>query len=125
VQTDRDGRSRPEDQVGDALGPGSKAKVGLYSNGQGTGLVLFACGRQWPPGTSSGDGHEPTRGLDQRPRRDTTLLRPREPDRPPASGPRVCTRGFWRRAVIVVGVSTPSLTLQSVARATDEAWDAQ
>jgi hypothetical protein len=112
------------DQLGDALAPGSKAEVALYSNGQGTGLVLFAIRGSGRPGTSSGSGTNPFADWTETRVGDTTCYS--QPAQTPTGiGATLCTRSFWRRAVMVVGVSTPSLTLQSVARATDEAWDAQ
>jgi hypothetical protein len=47
---------------------------------------------------------------------------------PSAQGPvgtTFCTRGFWRRAVIVYGFSTLLPQPAAVAAATAEAWDAQ
>jgi hypothetical protein len=112
------------DQLGDELSSGSKAEVALYTNGQGMGLLLFAIRGSDRPGASSGDGKDPFAGWTKSEVGDTVCYSQQAPT-PTGIGTTLCTRTFWRRAVIVVGLSTPSLTAQSVAQATDEAWDAQ
>ena len=112
------------DQLGDELSSGSKAEVALYTNGQGMGLLLFAIRGSDGPGASSGDGKDPFAGWTKSQVGDTVCYS-KPAQTPTGMGTTLCTRTFWRRAVIVVGLSTPSLAPQSVAQATDEAWDAQ
>ncbi|MDQ1601565.1 MAG: hypothetical protein QOD68_3039 [Actinomycetota bacterium] len=112
------------DQLGDELSSGSKAEVALYTNGQGMGILLFAIRGSDGPGASSSNGKDPFAGWAKSQVGDTVCYS--KPAQTPAGiGTTLCTRTFWRRAVIVVGLSTPSLAPQSVAQATDEAWDAQ
>jgi hypothetical protein len=112
------------DQLGDELSSGSKAEVGLYTNGQGMGILLFAIRGSDGPGASSGDGKDLFASWTKSQVGDTVCYS-KPAQTPTGIGTTLCTRTFWRRAVIVVGLSTPSLAAQSVAQATDEAWDAQ
>jgi hypothetical protein len=112
------------DQLGGQLASGSKAEVALYTNGQGMGLLLLAIRGSDRPGASSGDDEDPFAGWTES-QIGATVCYSQPAQTPAGMGTTLCTRTFWRRAVIVVGLSTPSLAPQSVAQATDEAWDAQ
>ena len=110
-----------QDSVKKDLTDGSKAEVGLYSDGQGLGYMLFALRGSSRPG--QGDDDE----LKDAPK--TTLGNVECYSIPSAPGDGVaatmCMRAFYRRAVLVIafGVVLPDPVM--VAKATDEAWDAQ
>lgn len=112
------------DGLGAELSSGSKAEVAMYSDGQGSGLMLLAIRGGDRPGGSSGDDTDPFAGWDKS-HVDGATCYSRSSQPTVGLGTTVCTRTLWRRAVIVFGVSTQPLTADSVARATNEAWDAQ
>jgi hypothetical protein len=112
------------DGLGAELSSGSKAEVAMYSNGQGSGLMLLAIRGSDRPGGSSGDDTDPFAGWDKS-HVDGATCYSRSAQPTVVVGTTVCTRTLWRRAVIVLGVSASPLAPDSVARATNEAWDAQ
>jgi hypothetical protein len=106
------------------LGSGSAAKVGVYTNGQDAGFILFSLRGGNRPGASGSDSSDPFAGwaktdLDgatcwSKPAQATTGM-----------GVTFCMKGLWRRAVVVMGLAATPMDPSLVARATNEAWDAQ
>jgi hypothetical protein len=111
-----------QDNVRKELTAGSKAEVGLYSSGQGLGYMLFALRGSSRPGQDSSDDE-----LKDAPR--TTHGEVECYVMPSAPGDAVaatmCMRSFYRRAVLVMAFGVTSPDPAMVARATDEAWQAQ
>lgn len=111
-----------QDGVKKDLTAGSKAEVGLYSDGQGLGYMLFALRGSSRPGEGNGDDElkdaaKTTHGDVE------CYAMPSAPG--DAVAATMCMRWFYRRAVLVMafGVTRPDPAM--VARATDEAWNAQ
>jgi hypothetical protein len=111
-----------QDSVKKDLTAGSKAEVGLYSNGRGLGYMLFALRGSSRPGQGNNDDElkdaaKTTHGDVQ------CYAMPAAPGDPVAAT--LCMRSFYRRAVLVMafGVTRPDPAM--VAKATDEAWKAQ
>jgi len=111
-----------QDSVKKDLTAGSTAEVGLYSDGQGLGYMLFALRGSSRPG--QGDGDDELKNAPKTTHGDVECYA-----MPSAPGSAVaatmCMRSFYRRAVLVMafGVTRPDPAM--VARATDEAWKAQ
>ena len=115
-----------EDQVGGLLSAGSKTKVGLYTYGRGIGYLVVAVRGGVKSGSGgSGDGADATAGWTRTEVNGATCMSQSEPSAQGPVGTTFCTRGFWRRAVIVYGFSTLLPQPAAVADATAEAWDAQ
>jgi hypothetical protein len=115
-----------EDQVSELLSAGSKTKVGLYTYGTGIGYLVVAVRGGVRSGSgSSGDGPDSTAGWTKTEVNGATCMSKSQPSAQGPVGTTFCTRGFWRRAVIVYGFSTLLPQPAAVAAATTEAWDAQ
>lgn len=111
-----------QDSVAKDLTAGSKAAIGLYSDGRGVGYMLFALRGSSRPGQDNSDDElknvpKTTHGAV------ACYAMPSAPQNAVAAT--MCIRSFFRRAVIVIayGVTRPDPAM--VARATDEAWKAQ
>lgn len=121
-----------EQGVGGALGDlrselsdGSAVDVGFYSAQQGTGYILFAIrGGSRPGKGGSDDGSNPFAGW-SRSEQDGATCWSRPAQTGAGVGVTVCMHGFWRRAVVVMGLAATPPDPVTVARATAEAWDAQ
>jgi hypothetical protein len=111
-----------QDSVAKDLTAGSKAKIGLYSDGRGLGYMLFALRGSSRPGRDNSDDE-----LKNAPKTIHGDVECYAMPSAPGVGvaATMCMRSFFRRAVIVVafGVTPPDPAM--VARATDEAWKAQ
>jgi hypothetical protein len=111
-----------QDGVKKDLTAGSKAEVGLYSDGKGVGYMLFALRGSSRPGQGNGDDE-----LKNAPKRTFGDVECYTIPSAPGSGvaATMCMRSFYRRAVLVMafGVTSPDPVM--VASATDEAWKAQ
>jgi hypothetical protein len=114
------------DQVGALLSAGSKTRVGLYTYGRGIGYLVVAVRGGVKSGSGgSGDGPDSTAGWTKTEVNGATCMSKSVPSAQGPVGTTFCTRGFWRRAVIVYGFSTLLPQPAAVAAATAEAWDAQ
>lgn len=111
-----------QDGLSDELSSGSTAKVALYSDGQGTGYLLFAVrGGSGPDSGSSDDAFASWTKTEQ----DGTACYSKPAQAAAGVGATMCMNGFWRRGVIVLGMGLTTPDPATVARATNEAWDAQ
>ncbi len=118
---------------GEELGSGSKTAIALYSDGQGSGYVLAALrggAGPSPSGDDSGTSGSPADEQDPFAGWDKTTLDGVDCYSKPAQaaggmGTTVCMRDLWRRAVVVFGLGALPPDPATVARATNEAWDAQ
>ena len=111
-----------QDGLSGELSTGSAAKVALYSDGQGTGYMLFAVRGGSSTGSGSGDdAFASWTKTDQ----DGTACYSKPAQAAAGVGATMCMNGFWRRGVIVLGMGLTAPDPANVARATDEAWDAQ
>ena len=111
-----------QDGMSDELSSGSAARVALYSDGQGTGYMLFAV--RGGSDAGSGSGEDPFSGWTKTEPDGTTCYR--QPAQAAAgAGVTMCMHGFWRRAVFVMGMGATPPDPTIVAQATDEAWSAQ
>lgn len=107
--------------VDDQLTPGSDAKVGFYTSGQGSGYILVAI-RGGARG--GGDGQDAFQGWTET-SHDGTTCHSKPAQAASGMGVTVCARGFFRRAVVVFGLGLTPPEPAVVASATQEAWDAQ
>ena len=118
----RAGTRALQDGVKKDLTAGSKAEVGLYSDGKGIGYMLFALRGSSRPGKGNSDDE-----LKNAPKRTFGDVECYTIPSAPGSGvaATMCMRSFYRRAVLVMafGVTSPDPVM--VASATDEAWKAQ
>ncbi|MEP6760097.1 MAG: hypothetical protein ABJA93_01870 [Sporichthyaceae bacterium] len=112
--------SQSQDSIGKFLTSGSKAKVALYSNGAGSGFLLFAVRGSSRPGqdTSESKGEKESTYGDVHCSTDTLATGAAEA----GGAATICVRTFFRRGVIVLGFGSDAIT---VAAATAEAWKAQ
>ena len=113
-----------EAQVGEQLSAGSKTRVALYTYGRGIGYLVVAV-RGGVRSGSGGDGPDSTAGWTKTEVNGASCMSKSQPSAQGPVGTTFCTRGFWRRAVIVYGFSTLLPEPAAVADATAEAWDAQ
>lgn len=116
-----------QDGLADELSSGSAAKVALYSDGQGVGYILFAVrggSRPGSGGSSPSSGDDPFAGWTES-EEDGTRCYSQPAQVAAGLGVTMCIHGFWRRAVFVMGMGLTPPDPAVVARATDEAWDAQ
>ncbi len=111
-----------QDGLSDELSTGSAAKVALYSDGQGTGYMLFAV--RGGSSTSSGSGDDAFASWTKT-EQDGTACYSKPAQAAAGVGATMCMNGFWRRGVIVLGMGLTAPDPATVARATNEAWDAQ
>jgi hypothetical protein len=115
--------------MGDELSTGSTSEVAFYTDGRGSGYVLVAIrgggGNDSGSGNSSEAGStDPFAGWAKSTVGGTTCYS--KPAQAAAgAGVTFCARGLWRRAVVVLGIADVPPAAPIVARATDEAWDAQ
>ena len=109
--------------VTDELASGGTAKVGLYSDGQGSGYVLVAV----RGGSDSTDpGSEPdVLATWSRSEQHGTTCYTKPAQAAEGLGVTMCMQGFWRRGVLVLGMGLTAPDPALVAQVTDEAWDAQ
>jgi len=109
--------------VTDELASGGTAKVGLYTDGQGTGYVLVAV----RGGSASTDpGSEPDiLATWTKTEQDGTTCYTTPAQAAEGVGVTMCVQGFWRRAVLVMGMAVSPPDPAVVAQVTEEAWDAQ
>ena len=117
-----------QDSVKKDLTAGSKAEIGLYSDGQGLGYMLFALRGSSQPGQGDGGDDELKNAVKTTHGDVECYAMPSEPGSAVAAT--MCMRSFWRRAVLVMAFSDarpgfPPPDPKMVARATDEAWNAQ
>lgn len=111
-----------QDGLTSELSSGSAVEVALYTNGQGSGYMLFAVRGGSRPG--SGDSSDPLNGWTESERDGVSCFS--KPAQVAAGiGVTMCMKGFWRRGVIVMGMGLTPPDPGVVARATNEAWDAQ
>jgi len=115
------GTRAAQDSVAKDLTAGSKAEIGLYSDGQGLGYMLFALRGSSRPGQGNGDDELKNAPKTTHGNVECYAM----PSAPGAVAATMCMRSFFRRAVLVMafGVTRPDPAM--VARATDEAWKAQ
>ena len=115
--------SAMQQNVTDELAAGGMAKVGLYTDGQGSGYVLVAV-RGGSRDTDSGSGADPLASWTKSEQGGTTCYS--QPAQAAAGfGVTLCMQGFWRRAVLVMGMALTPPDPAVVAQVTEEAWDAQ
>jgi hypothetical protein len=109
--------------VTDELASGGTARVGLYSDGQGSGYVLVAV----RGGSDSTDpGSEPdVLAAWTKSEQDGTTCYTEPAQTSDGLGVTMCTQGLWRRAVLVLGMGVTPPDPAVVAQVTGEAWDAQ
>jgi hypothetical protein len=113
-----------QDSVGSELTKGSKVEAALYADGLGNGYLLVAVRGGSRPGSSSGD--DPMAGWTKTESDGATCWSsPSTATGTADFSATMCMRGFWRRAVMVMGFSAYPLDASRVARAAGEAWDAQ
>ena len=111
-----------QDGLTDELSSGSAAEVALYSDGQGTGYMLFAVRGGSRPGSGSSD--DPFSSWTKTEQNGTACYS--KPAQAQAGlGVTMCMHGFWRRGVVVMGMGLTPPDPAVVAQATDEAWAAQ
>ena len=122
AETDPD-LSTMQQGVTDELAEGGTAKVGLYSDGQGTGYVLVAV----RGGSDSTDPESEPEILATwtKSEQDGTTCYTKPAQAAEGLGVTLCVEGFWRRAVLVLGMGLAAPDPGVVAQVTDEAWDAQ
>jgi hypothetical protein len=113
------------DQVGEQLSPGSKTKVALYTYGRGIGYLVVAVRGGVKSGSGGSGEGDSEAGWTRTEVDGATCMSRSEPSAHGPVGTTFCTRGFWRRAVIVYAFATLLPDPVTVARATNEAWDAQ
>jgi hypothetical protein len=101
--------------LGKELTAGSKVSGALYSNGAGSGYLLFALRGSSRPGQDTSELKRATETTYGDVHCYTNVLQTR-------TVATICMRSFFRRAVIVMGFGSDPL---AVAKATDEAWEAQ
>lgn len=111
-----------QDGLSGELSTGSAAKVALYSDGQGTGYMLFAVRGGSSPDSGSGDDAFASWTKTEQ---DGTACYSNPAQAAAGVGATMCMNGFWRRGVIVLGMGLTAPDPATVARATNEAWDAQ
>ena len=109
--------------VTDELAAGGTAKVGLYTDGQGSGYVLVAV-------RGGSDSTDPESEPDllaswTKSEQDGTTCYSKPAQAAEGVGVTMCVQGFWRRAVLVLGMAVTPPDPAVVAQVTDEAWDAQ
>jgi hypothetical protein len=109
--------------VTDELAAGGTAKVGLYSDGQGSGYMLVAV----RGGSDSTDpGSEPdVLATWTKSEQDGTTCFTKPAQAADGLGVTMCMQGLWRRAVLVLGMGVTPPDPAVVAQVTGEAWDAQ
>jgi hypothetical protein len=114
--------SQIDQELGKGLSDGSKSVIALYSDGMGTGYLLIAVRGGSRPGDSSGNDKDPFDGWVESTQDGASCV-----TSPDATGMSMtmCTRGLWRRGVVVFGIAAQPLDPGTVVRATNEAWDAQ
>ncbi|HEU4997758.1 MAG TPA: hypothetical protein VFT68_02355 [Lapillicoccus sp.] len=122
ADTDAD-LSSMQQGVTDQLAAGGTAKVGLYTDGQGSGYVLVAV----RGGSDSTDpGSEPdVLATWTKTEQDGTTCFTNPAQAAQGLGVTMCVQGFWRRAVLVLGMGVTPPDPAVVAQVTGEAWDAQ
>ena len=106
------------------LGSGSAAKVGVYTNGQDAGFILFALRGGNRPGAGGSERSDPFAGW-AKTDLDGATCWSKPAQAATGMGVTFCMKGLWRRAVVVMGIAATPMDASLVARATDEAWDAQ
>ena len=109
--------------VTDELAAGGTAKVGLYTDGQGSGYMLVAV-------RGGSDSTDPGSAPDvlatwTRTEQDGTTCFTKPAQATEGLGVTMCVQGLWRRAVLVLGMGLTPPDPAVVAQVTDEAWDAQ
>jgi hypothetical protein len=109
--------------VTDELAAGGTAKVGLYTDGQGSGYVLVAV----RGGSDSTDpGSEPDLlATWTKSEQDGATCYTKPAQAAEGVGVTMCVQGLWRRAVLVLGIAATPPDPATVATVTAEAWDAQ
>jgi hypothetical protein len=121
------------DGFGEELGSGSKTAIAMYSDGLGSGYVLAALrggsgssssGNDSGTSSAPGDEEEPFAGW-AKTTMDGVDCYSQPAQAAGGMGTTVCMRDLWRRAVVVFGVASVPPDPATVARATNEAWDAQ
>ena len=108
-------------EVGQDLTAGSATRVGLYTDGQGTGYVVMALRGGARPGRA--DDADMT-GWTQS-QQDGATCWSQSATVPGGVAVSYCVRGFFRRSVAVFAVGATPPDPFVVAQATREVWDAQ
>ena len=109
--------------VTDQLAAGGTAKVGFYSDGLGSGYLLFAV-RGGSDSTDPGSEPDLLAGWTKT-EQDGTTCYTQPAQAAEGVGVTMCVQGFWRRAVLVLGLAATPPDPATVATVTAEAWDAQ
>jgi hypothetical protein len=116
------GMREAQQNLGNGMTKGSEAKVAMYSDGQGVALMVMALRGGSDPSSTSGDDSMAGWSRSTQGKAECYSQGPQKVGEP---GVTMCMRGFWRRAVLVIGFSDVSPSPEFVARATEEAWKAQ
>lgn len=111
------------DLVGEQLSAGSKTKVAVYTYGRDIGYLLVAV--RGGVKSDRSDGPDSAAGWTRTEIDGATCMSRSEQSAQGPVGTTFCTRGFWRRGVIVYAFSTLLPDPATVAHTTNEAWDAQ
>jgi hypothetical protein len=109
--------------VTDQLAAGGTAKVGFYTDGRDSGYLLVAV-RGGSDSTDPGSEPDLLAGWTKTDQDGTTCYT-QPAQAAEGVGVTMCVQGFWRRAVLVLGVAATPPDPATVATVTAEAWVAQ